>query len=331
MPIFTPWSIKPYSPGIGPLLNFGEVFLFCNIDRRFSHRSIFEDIQKYNENNRHVNENYKPLYDIAIQCREILDYDEYIISFYSHIGDVGRKQLQPLIYLENKELSYRLPERGKDHRSFSKEQIHKMRKQGKKHELYQPMIMKPETTKFPIPDFALSDDQLLMRKTGSLYEKIKSDPDKLYDNFAKESPHISAANLVNAEIHQSVKTVYKTYSTGGKKVLNTEIRKRSVSIDRESIPSKSYYNNGRSASDNLNVIEKHEERNKAVSALPHLDRNNMIVMEPLLLMQTLNEDRQKRRQELSIKHQKIIIRVMLTYCTIVYTFALIVFYFYSLS
>lgn len=320
MPIYPAWSLQSYSPGIGPLHDFGDAYLFYYIDRRFIHRSVFEELQMLYEKSRRVNVNYKPLFDMLARCKEMMDYDEYIYS-YARMGDMNHKQLQPLIYLEQKELTYRLSNEAYNFNFFPEIEIQKRRKQVKKYELYQPMKGKHDSiSKFPMPDFALSEDQLLMRKKGSLYEKIKSSPEKIYDKFIKNSPRISAANLAHAEIHQSIKNIDKTYSTR-KKVLNTEVRRRSVSIDRAST-TKSFYNNGQSTS--LNTM-------KNIQQIPNLDRNNMIVMEPLLLMQTLNEDRQKRRQELSYKNQKIIIRIILTYSTIIYTLSLITFYFFSLS
>lgn len=321
MPIFTAWSVQPYSHNTGPLFDFGDAYLFYHIDRRFFHKSIFEDLLMLYEKSRRVDANYKPLYDMLSRCKEMMDYDEYIYA-YARLGELTRKQLQPLIHLEHNNFDYRQSEEGSHSKSFSEYEIQKRKKQFKKHEFYQNMKGKVEgISKFPVPDFALSDDQLLMRKKGSLYEKIKSDPEKIYDKLMKASPRISAANLVDAEIHQNVKNIDKDYSA--RKVLNTEVKRRSVSFGRQST-SKSVYNNGR----NVNVEKNYD---KPMQQTSDLDRNNMIVMEPLLLMQTLHEDRQNRKRALATKHQKIIIRIILTYSVIMYIISFVVFYFFSLS
>lgn len=323
MPIYTSWSIQPFSSNIGPLLDFVDTYVF--MDRRFLHRSVFEELQVLYEQSRKVNSNYKPLYDMLARCKEIMDYDEYMYM-YARLGHMTHKQLQPLIYIDNKDLSYRLSLDGYTTKLFPSYEVVKRRKQVKKIEIYQPMKSNIEgISKFPIPDFALSDDQLLVRKKGSLYEKIKCEPEKIYDKFVKDSQRISAANLAHAEIHQSVKNIDKTYSTR-KKVLNTDIRRRSPSLERRS-ESQTYYNNEPKATLKFN---KNIET-KPLHQLSALDRNNMIVMEPLLLMQTLNEDREKRKRHLSRKNQKIIIRIIVTYSTILYIISLLTFYFFSLS
>lgn len=323
MPMFTAWSIQPYSANMGPLIEFGDMYLFYHIDRRFYHRSIFEDLLILYEKSRRVDANYKPLFDMLSRCKEMMDYDEYIYT-YARLGEMTHKQLQPLFHLEHKDFNYRLSDEGYMGKCFSEYDVVKRRKHVKKVELYQSMKGKTDgVSKFPVPDFALSDDQLLMRKKGSLYEKIKCEPEKIYDKLMKESPHISAANLAHAEIHQSIKNIDKSYST--RKVLNTEVR-RSLSIDRQS-SKKSVYNNDRSTT--LSYEKTYDM--KPIQQMTTLDRNNMIVMEPLLLMQTLNEDREQRKRKLAMKNQKIIIRVMLTYSTVIYVLMFVIFYFFSLT
>lgn len=337
MPLHTSWSIKPYSAMAGPLINFGDSNMFFHTDRRVYHSSFFEDLQKFYEINRHIDPQYKPLFDFQARSRELLDYDEFVHPYF-RIIEMNRKQLQPLFHLESRCLSYRISEIGTSlYKQFSDSDMQKKLKSIKKNSIYQTMKRNSYISKFAVPDFALSEDQLLIRMKGSLYEKIRNDPEKIYDNFLKASSHISLTNLARTEEDQTIKNNDKIYTTG-KKILNTDSNMSLGKLqNRKQMKNKNVAGNSQffkephvDYSKPMN-FDKVDDSINAILQTSSLDKNNLIVMEPLLLMKTLNEDRLKRRRFAALKAQKIMIRVIVTYTLIYFILSFITFYFLTLS
>lgn len=330
MPIFTSWGIQPYSPYSSVLFDFTDRYLLHYADRRHYYSTFFDDIQQFYDLNRQLFPNYRPLVDVFACSRELLDYDDFIYSHF-RLGETNQKQMQPLFFHERRPFTYRNSAKGftpllrfTDYEMNSKKKAFK-----KNNPCGQPSTYGYTTfvSKFPVPDFALSEDDLLTRWTNALYEKTKSyEPTKIYEKLYKPSRRLSNSNLDLVEPDLLDKRNNKTYSLDKKKINFDQSLKDSDNDIKE-------------CKNNLGVsslLESNKELNKAslarmggigdILTASSSERGNLLVMEPLLILQNINQERIKHKLMAAKKAQRLMVYVIIGYTIFFITFSLVAFY-----
>lgn len=321
MPIFTNWSIQPYTLFCGILHDFTDrLNLSGYSDRRHYYYSFVDIITKMNEFNHLIFPNYKPAIDMVLCSKDLLDYDDYAYS-HSKFSEISQHQIKTLLYYEKKPFDYRMSQKGTSSISrFTESEINLKRKTFKKSSSYGKIYTKTFVSKFPIPDFALSQDELVQRWKNAIYEKNKAFDKEIYEKLYKSKQQVSLSNLILTE----PETKNKVYEDK-KKALFSQKKSKNNKFDYE--PEKVIMKNF-----NIDVDVKSNDvanlsRNMNNMITPsYQDRNNALMMEPLLFIQNLNEERRKNKLIASKKAQRLMVHIIIGYTISFILLSLLSFY-----
>lgn len=319
MPVFTAWSIQPFTSNAGLLCDVSDRSVNLFGDRKHS-TMYFEEMQKFYEANRVIYPYYKPIIDVFTCSRELLDYDDFLNSHVKY-GEMTQKQIYPLFYHNKRPLGYRISMEGlHSHPMFTQYEISKA-KGSKKNYSFNTNIH--FVSKFPIPDFALSEDDLVMRWRNNIYDFSKIyNTSKIYEKIYKQTKNIS--NLTLNELDA------KHNKLVDNKKINFEQQPQDL-FDRQNYgdPTKNnivntklldYKNYEKSADfkfgDNIADILLSSSN----------ERGKLVLMEPLLLMQNLNEERLKNKTLAAKKAQRFMVYFIISYTVLFIGFSLLAFY-----
>lgn len=324
MPMFTNWSIQPYSPSCGILYDFNDrLNTYFNADRRHYCYSIMENIQHMYEFNRSICPGYRSAIDMISCSKDLLDYDDYAYS-HSKVNEITQNQIKSFFYCERRSFEYRLSSKGASPLSrFTDSEIKSKKKGFKKTNSYGQIYNVKYISKFPVPDFALSQDETVNRWSNAIYEKSKAlDGKEIYEKLYKSDKHISISNLVRSE--SELKT--KIYSDKKKALFNenqNKVKNNKKNFDYE----KSKINNFdmRKELKNTDITSLSRNMNNIIRT-SYQDRSNVLVMEPLLFIQNLNEERLKNKIITSKKAQRLMVHIIIGYTISFLILSLISFY-----
>lgn len=314
MPIFTSWSIQPYTMFCGILHDFTDrLNPSVYSDRRHYYYSFVDIIKKTNEFNHLIFPDYKPAIDMVLCSKDLLDYDDYAYS-HSKFNEMSQHQIKTLLYYEKKPFDYRMSGRGTSFSRFTDSDIGRKRKAFKKSSSYGKIYTKAFVSKFPVPDFALSQDELVQRWKNAIYEKNKAFDKKIYEKLYKSDQRVSLSNLIQTE----PETKSKIYEDKKKSFFDHKKSK----IDRHD-PERDKLKNFNIDIKNKDIANLSRNMNNMITSQ---DRNNALMMEPLLFIQNLNEERRKHKMIASRKAQRLMVHIIIGYTASFILLTLISFY-----
>lgn len=247
----------------------------------------------------------------------MMDYDDYAYSHFK-LND-NNNQLHSLLYGERRQFNYRLSDKGSlSYRKFTNYEMNTKRKQFKKNNSYGQIYGNKEfVSKFPIPDFALSYEDLVFRWKNSIYEKSKAYEVNIFEKVYK--PGGRQTSITNLTSNES-----KFYKADKKKVNFDQVQPYAETFVNES------RKNNSSRTSFLDVNNEFSSKfsgniNDVVSTSYH-EKGKLLVMEPFLLIQNLQEERMKNKIIASKKAQKLMIHIIIGYTISFIVLSLISFY-----